>query len=271
MENTTDVNTPLPAGPPSQTAVILAGDIGATNTRLGLFDAQGDRPRQVHGRDFPTTSFEALTDIVTTYLAGAPPSGGAIATACFGVAGPVLGTTAQLTNVPFAIDATAVGRVCGTSRVALLNDLQAMAFAVPALRPDELHELQPGNSAMNGNMALIAAGTGLGQAVLHRVGGRFIPVASEAGHADWAARSERDVAVWRSLVARYGRAEVEHVISGIGLANLHRAMHTGRCDAGIDPDDADSPAAVTKATGPVSGAAPTFSGAVTVPTVMLLF
>ena len=101
-----------------------------------------------------------------------------------------------------------------------------MAYSVPVLQPSELHTIQAGEALRGGNMALIAAGTGLGEALLHNVDGRFVPSPSEGGHADFAARSERDIDVLRALIARAGRAEVEGVLSGPGLVNLHRVTHT---------------------------------------------
>ena len=155
-------------------------------------------------------------------------SDAAVESACFGVAGPVLGETAELTNTPWRVDAPAAARVLKlpSSRVRLLNDLEAMAYGVPVLHDSEVHVLQPGparsvNNAAAGNIAVIAAGTGLGEAFLHRVGGRFVALASEAGHADFAARTDRDINLLKHLVARYGRAQVEHVISGPGLVNIH--------------------------------------------------
>ena len=227
--------------------MILAGDIGATNTRLGLFDVLPDRPRERHVREFQTAQFSGLTNVVANFLADADVRPGGVDAACFGVAGPVLGDTAELTNVRFTIDGLAIQSSCGIPRVALLNDLAAMAWSVRALRADELHTLQAGTAKSGGNLALIAAGTGLGQAALPSIDGINIPCASESGHADWAPRTERDIAVLRLLVTRYGRGEVEHVVSGIGLRNLHRATHDGPCVAGIDADAPDAPAALTSA------------------------
>ena len=233
--------------PADGSTVILAGDIGATNSRLGLFEAGEARPRQQYVHEFPTAGYRTLTDVVAAFLGSAPNGPFTVQGACFGVAGPVLGETAELTNVAFAIDAGAIASAFHIPHVALLNDLAAMAYSVSVLRADELHALQSGVATTHGNMALIAAGTGLGQAVLHQVGDRFIPVASESGHADWAARTERDIVVLRSIVARHGRAEVEQVMSGLGLRNLHRALHTGICAAGIKPDDEGIAAALTRA------------------------
>ena len=133
---------------------------------------------------------------------------------CFGVAGPVIGEGATLTNVPWHIDARATARGLNLARVTLLNDLQAMAYAVPSLEGAELHTLQEGAAVPGGNMALIAAGTGLGEALLHNIDGLFVPSPTEAGHSDFPARSERDIDVLRYLTARSGRASVEDVVSG---------------------------------------------------------
>jgi glucokinase len=97
-------------------------------------------------------------------------------------------------------------------------------------------------------MALIAAGTGLGEALLHSVDGRFVPSASEGGHADFAARTEREIALLRALTAAFGRVDVERVLSGRGLVNIHGFTHAAaRCDAGVDPESPDAPAAISGA------------------------
>ena len=227
--------------------MIFAGDIGGTKTLLGLFDSRTARPHAVHMRAFQTAAFQGLTEMIHEFSTDERVKNAAVSAACFGVAGPVLGSTAELTNVPFAIDAFAVSRAFAIPKVKLLNDLEAMAHAVRVLEGDELHVLQQGEAIRGGNMALIAAGTGLGHALLHNVGGRFVPSPTGAGHADWAARTERDIAVLRHLIERNGRAEVEDVVSGRGLPNLHRATHSKVCEAGIVSDDPGAPAALTTA------------------------
>jgi glucokinase len=228
--------------------MILAGDIGGTKTLLGLFDERPARPRPVVVREYTTLEFADLCAMVSCFASDQDVGPITVESACFGVAGPVIGHEADLTNVPWHIDATIVGRMFNIRQVALLNDLEALAYSVPVLHGDELHTLQKGEPLRGGNMALIAAGTGLGQALLHFVGGRFNPSPSEAGHADWAARSERDLALLRDLIARYGRAEVEHVVSGRGLLNIHRVTHRGTACSAIDGDgETETPAAITKA------------------------
>ena len=222
------------------TQMLLAGDIGGTKTLLGLFDAVHGRPVQVAIREFATiASADPLTMIAEFATAAGVTN--SIRTACFGIAGPVTGSVGHLTNVPWRFDANEIARVCMIPRVAILNDLVAMAHAVPHLRGDDLHTLQRGTPDGSGNIAVIAAGTGLGQALLHNVDGCYIPSPGEGGHADFAARNEREVAVMRDLTGRFGRASVEHILSGRGLENVHRVTHQGRCLATDRSDPPDAP------------------------------
>jgi glucokinase len=227
--------------------MLLAGDIGGTKTLLGLFDPRPARPKPILVREFVTLDFPDLTAMISRFAEADGVRGVAVETACFGVAGPVIGDTAELTNVPWRVDASAIGRSLNIRHASLLNDLQAMAYSVPVLHGGELHTLQEGEALRGGNMALIAAGTGLGQALLHQVDGRFVPSPSEAGHADWAARNEREITVLRDLIQRFGRAEVERVVSGQGLVNLHRTTHEGACLGLNSEDDPEAPAAISKA------------------------
>ena len=227
---------------------LLAGDVGGTTTRLGLFEKTPSRPREVvAAREFATLDFPDLQTMAAAFLQAAGRVAASIESACFGVAGPVAGEVALLTNVPWRVDARAVASALNLPRVSLLNDLEAMAYSLPLLHDSEVHVLQTGRGIASGNIAVIAAGTGLGEAFLHRVDGRFVAIASEGGHADFAARTERDVRVLRDLVQRYGRAEVEQVVSGRGLVNIHRVSHTGPCEAAIDLDDPHAPAAISTA------------------------
>ena len=232
--------------------MILAGDIGGTKTLLGLFDAAPARPRPLVVRSFGTLHFPDLQSMIASFLKTAEADDAMaahrrIASACFGVAGPVVDETVKVTNVPWFVDARRVAATLGLSRVALLNDLEALAHAVPTLRESETHVLQEGEALRGGNIGLIAAGTGLGQALLHNIDGRFVPSASEAGHADFAARTEREIALTRDLVRRYGRADVEHVVSGRGFVNIHRVAHREPCAANVDLESADAPGAISAA------------------------
>lgn len=232
--------------------MLLAGDIGGTKTLLGLFDAVPARPRPVLVRSFGTLDHADLHTMIAEFLkeaveGEARTTHGAIKSACFGVAGPVVDDTVKVTNVPWFVDARLVAAALGLQRVALLNDLEALAHAVPVLGERETHVLQDGEASRGGNIGLIAAGTGLGQALIHNIGGTFVPSASEAGHADFAARTEREIALVRDLTTRYGRADVEHVVSGRGLVNIHRVAHQRPCAAAVDLESHDAPAAISAA------------------------
>ncbi len=216
--------------------MLLAGDVGGTKTLLGLFSPGDRRPALVSAAAFPTAGHDSLVHIVARFLEGA--SRPAIEAACFGVAGPVREQRATLTNVPWAIAAADIATAFSIASVSLLNDLQAMACAVPVLEGAELATLQEGRAIPGGNAALIAAGTGLGEALLDYVDGRFVPAASEGGHADYSPRTPREVGLMQALTAQYGRAEWEHVLSGPGLVNIHRFLHPrgcAACDPSIDP------------------------------------
>ena len=241
MENEGEVKT-----------MILAGDIGGTKTLLGLFDAARPRPRALLVRSFGTLDHANLPAMIGELLKEpeadrARAAHGAITAACFGVAGPVAGDTVAVTNVPWFVDGRAVAAVLGLARVSLLNDLEALAHAVPVLTGSETHALQAGQAHAGGNIGLIAAGTGLGEALLHNIDGRFVPSASEGGHADFAARTEREIAVTRDLTKRFGRADLEHVVSGRGLVNIHRVLHEQACTAGVDLDSPGAAATISTA------------------------
>jgi glucokinase len=226
--------------------MVLAGDVGGTKTLLGLFEAHGSRPIAQAIHSYPTASFTRFIDILDAFVdeIGVPFT---VESAALGVAGPVTGERATLTNVGFEVASEDVTRRFGSTRTRLLNDLEAMAYAVDVLNPDELVTLQEGIPA-HGNAAVIAAGTGLGQAYLHRIDGSWKPVATEAGHADFAARTDRELEFVRMLREWYGRAEVEHVLSGRGLLNLHRFTHLGgQCLVVGDLGSEDAPAQVSQA------------------------
>ena len=227
--------------------MILAGDIGGTKTLLGTFDRDPARPRPVTVRAFGTLDYPDLTAMIAELTSEAALQRVSIDAACFGVAGPVIGDTAELTNVPWKVEVRAIAHRFGFARVDLLNDLQAMAYGVTVLQESEVHVLQAGESRKDGNIGLLAAGTGLGEALLHNVGGHFIPSPSEGGHADFAARNEREIRLLRRLIARLGRAQVEDVVSGPGLRNIHEVTHSGRCLGVEDLESPDAPAAISAA------------------------
>ena len=226
--------------------LVLAGDVGGTKTWLGLFALDGARPTPLETRRYATRDFDALTPIVARFL-DETGSADRIAAACFGVAGPVRANVSRLTNVPWVVNGIEIGDRLGIAPVQLLNDLEAMARAVPLLASHELAVIQAGTPTEGGNAALIAPGTGLGEAGLHAVGDRLIPLASEGGNADFAARTPRELELVSLLAARQGRVALEDVVSGPGLVNLHTFTHRlVQCTDGTLPEELDRrPAAIT--------------------------
>ena len=229
--------------------MLLAGDVGGTKIFLGLFrPGQSRRPNAVEIRSYRTLDFPDLVAVCLHFLreTSTPPAD--IEAAGFGVAGPITGTRAELTNVPWIVDLTALQREVPTPHAYLLNDLEALGWSVPALEADEIEVLHAGRPDAHGNVALIAAGTGLGTALLPNVGGELIPCASEGGHVDFAPRNADEQALAIALTREFGRVDVERVVSGRGLANIHRILHPHQC-ATLTPMPAsdDLPAAISRA------------------------
>ena len=227
--------------------MLLAGDVGGTKTLLGLFERGIPRPRPIVIHAYTTLDYASLTEVLDAFARDVHQPF-ALDAAALGVAGPVVDNTARLTNVPWDISAASVTARFGATRVCLLNDLEAMGHSVEVLDGDDFTTLQDGLPASRANAALIAAGTGLGEALLHRMNGRLVPIPSEGGHADFGARTDRELELVRMLRERYGRASVEHVVSGRGLLNLHAFTHRGgECVATDGVSDEEKPAHISAA------------------------
>ena len=208
--------------------MLLCGDVGGTKTRLALFTPT-DLLRPRRERMYSSREFDGLEPILADFLehSGAVAPAGSITAACFGVAGPVSANRARITNLPWRLDGAALAAATGIPRFELVNDLVAMADGIPALGEREMVVLQAGAENPAGQRLLVAAGTGLGVAVLARLDGldgRFESLPSEAAHTDLAARDEFEARVVARLRARFGRATVEHAVSGNGLRNLYEAL-----------------------------------------------
>ena len=244
--------------------MLLAGDIGGTKTLLGLFSPAPERPAAVDVGEFVTLDYDGLEPIVHAFLQAKHVDPRRVGAACFGVAGAVTDQVARMTNVPWRVDGPGLAEAIGLKRTRVINDLEALAYGVTVLEADELATLQHGIVCPGGNAAVIAAGTGLGEALLHNVDGRFVPGASESGHADFSARTPRELEMVRDLTRVFGRVSVEHVVSGPGLVNVyqftHRSFGTGPaitpnsiaparlCAAvGVVKDPAELPARISRA------------------------
>lgn len=203
------------------TANVLAGDIGGTNSRLALYSHSSGAggPTLVRAATFPSRDHAGLGEVIARFL-GDGKAAAPIAAAAFGIAGPVVDDAVVTTNLPWHIRGDALRARLGTPHVRLLNDLEATAYGALVLPAEKLLALNPG-VARPGNRAVIAAGTGLGQAFLFWTGSRHVPVATEGGHVDFAPRDEVEHDLLRWLERKYdGHVSYERTVSGHGLANI---------------------------------------------------
>ncbi len=211
--------------------MILAGDVGGTKANLALFESNGDSRTgpPLHAESHRCADFPTFDALLESYRGRHP---GTLDVACFGVAGPVLHDRVKGTNLPWEVDAAAASRRLGGSPVLLLNDLAAAGYSVPALGPADLVTIQEGTADREANAGLISAGTGLGESILARMDGELIPIASEAGFADFAPRTDLEIDLFRALREQIGRVAYEHVLSGPGLVLVARWTHTRGAGAG---------------------------------------
>ncbi len=201
--------------------MLLAGDVGGTKTLLALYEARGGEPALVREAALPSRDFARFEDVIARFLAEGPR--GAVTAACFGVAGPVVDGRCVATNLPWQLDERELAARIPAGRVRLLNDLEAMGHGVLALPPSALATLQPGTARV-GSMVLVAAGTGLGEALLIWDGTRHAVIACEGGHADFAPRTDLEIELLRFLRKEFGHVSYERVLSGPGLFNIYRFL-----------------------------------------------
>jgi glucokinase len=199
---------------------ILAGDAGGTKSNLALYRTEGDRLFLVRAGTFPSQRYSALTDIVLEFLG----KGRTADFACIGVAGPVIERSSRLTNLMWVVEEELLREVSGAKRAWLINDLQATAFGVPFLAPADFEALQEGVARPLGNIAVIAAGTGLGEAFSIWNGRRYMPIATEGGHVDFPPRDRREFRLLEYLQEQFGRVSAERVVSGPGLYAIYRFL-----------------------------------------------
>jgi glucokinase len=217
--------------------MILAGDIGGTKTNLGLFDVQRGTLVRVTEKRYPSHEHKGLEEIVKDFVSVTGMKANA---ACFGIAGPVVNNRVHAGNLPWIVDGATMASLLGLDRVRLLNDLEATAYGISVMGPGDLESIYQGVSAPQASRVVIAAGTGLGEAILFWDGTKHVPTATEGGHADFAPHTDQQADLWRFIKGRSEFVSNELILSGRGFRTIHEFLdpavrHPGFDDSGIDP------------------------------------
>src|SRR5580693_2727468 len=201
--------------------MILAGEIGATRTRLAAFETEGNRLQSVVEKNYVSQQRDGLSGILADFIR---TEGIPVHSACLGVAGPVRSGRSKISNLPWVIDAGEVARQLKLNSVGLLNDLEAYAYGIDGLESKDFITLSEGSEEAEGNRAVISAKTGLGMAGLYWDGFRHHPFACEGGHADFAPRNAVEMELLAYLQNRYGRISCERILSGPGVRNVYEFL-----------------------------------------------
>jgi len=205
--------------------MILAGDIGGTHTRIAIFDPHSSPLRPIRQADYPSQKYPGLSEIALDFLAHEPAQ---IDYCCFGVAGPVADGKSHPTNIPWALDSSEIAARVGAP-CSLINDLEANAYGISALEPQDFAILQPGTPCHEANAGVISAGTGLGEAGMFWDGKSYRPFASEGGHVTFSPRNALEIHLLNYLLKRWNHVSWERVLSGPGLLNIYEFFRdTGR-------------------------------------------
>ena len=200
---------------------ILAGDIGGTKTRLAVFEVAATHLETVVEQTYHSQKHDTLLEIIEDFF---NLHAVAVDAACFGIAGPVRHNKVNTTNLPWQISALQIAEHTGIHRVFLLNDLEANAWGIRSLAEDDFFSLQTAAGDPDGNRAIIAAGTGLGEAGLFHDGTNLLPYATEGGHTDFSPTSELEIELLRYLQPRYQHVSWERLLSGPGLETIHEFL-----------------------------------------------
>lgn len=208
--------------------MILAGEIGATRTRLAAFESEGNRLHKVVEKIYMSQEERSLPDVVASFVKS---EGIPVHNACFGVAGPVRGRKSKISNLSWTIDADELAKQLRLKSVGLLNDLEAFAYGIDTLESKDLISLSAGCEDPVGNRAVISARTGLGMAGLYWDGFRHHPFACEGGHIGFSPANDLEIELLHYLQKKYGRVSCERVLSGPGIKNIYDFLRdTGKAE-----------------------------------------
>lgn len=230
--------------------IVLAGDVGGTRTRLGLFSIENRVFRTLAFERYQTKKFKNLGEIVNTFLKALDVHPRA---AAFGIAGPVLDGRVKTTNLPWTIDVARLAKSIGIKRTTIVNDFVANGYGLEALTPKDLVTIQKGKPEGLANRAVIGPGTGLGEVVIAQHGGDSIVISSEGGHKDFAPQTEREIELLEFLKRKFGHVSYERVVSGPGILNVYEFMkkmkyakESPEVKKALAAKDADKPAVIMK-------------------------
>jgi glucokinase len=200
--------------------MLVAGDIGGTKADLAIFSVEAGPLVPLARNRVRSADYPSLEAIVKEFLSKEKTP---VDRACFAVAGPVIGGRVKATNLPWVIEETELAEQLNINRhsVHLINDLEAIANAVPILRPSDVETINPGEAVPKGAIGVIAPGTGLGESFLTWEGSHYVPHGSEGGHADFAPTDERQIRLLQYMLKKFDHVSFEHVCSGIGIPNLY--------------------------------------------------
>jgi glucokinase len=199
-----------------KTTIILAGDIGGTKANILLSKFIDGGLETIKESRYVSKEYQSFNDILSNFLEGQPVPD----KICFSVAGPVIEGKVKFTNLSWQMDSDEISNFAGGCPVAILNDLEATAYGLAGLRQDELSNILKGTKDSSGNIGILAAGTGLGEAGLFWDGKQYHPFATEGGHSDFAPRDERDMAVLNFLLKRHEHVSWERLLSGVGIYTI---------------------------------------------------
>ena len=232
--------------------MILAGDVGGTKCNLALYRVREDDYQQITHRRYESRKFSSFDAIIEKFLEEIPSEAKAafgaetIEAAGFGVAGPALDNRVKATNLPWTVDGAALAGQLATDHIVLLNDLEATGYGLTLLDPSEMSTLNRGVPSPRATQALIAAGTGLGEAILFWNGDRYVVASSEGGHADFAPRTEREIELLRHMKKRHEFVSVELILSGRGFRTVHEFLDASVRHPSFDGPDDDAAPEITR-------------------------
>jgi glucokinase len=237
--------------------MILAGDIGGTKTNLGLFDRQNGKIVRIASRRYPSREHAGLDEIVKDFVSVTKAK---VNAAAFGIAGPVVDGKVRTGNLPWVVDGAALARELQLGGVRLMNDLEAAGNGVGLMAASDLETLYSGAAAEQAPRVVIAAGTGLGECLLFWTGNRYVPMATEAGHADFAPQTDQQADLWKYIKTRNEFVSAEMVLSGRGFQTLHEFLDPSVRHPGFDDPSNDPAPGITQRA--LSGECPVCDAAV---------